>query len=669
MKKSCVEEVESKGANIEPLASRKTETHAAHTVKTAFLHVDIMLDGGNKGVVKRNAPHAYSQADNKWGEVVEAVEAVDVVYNKDMDEERSISPAYSDYAAMNGAGDDGRYHSTSPPPSPVYSEYGEEEVVTKKVVRREGEDEDEPRDEVVDPLLPANPANPILNPSAAANPNLNPDPPANPTPNANPNVNPNPAVNPNLNPDVDPANPNPIQPINIPELGVSQRRQAFLVESIHQSLYSSNLSVQQRTVILDTLALSLLLFGAPPNLVQELSTGHRLTAAANSKDPSPIPIYSYSHCLKCDHLKKIKWVDDCACRKKHSNLVMHKLDGDGAIKTTSSVVCEFDKAPMAKLVKPCSQELAVDRKGTGDFEPGRQCHFTNVTDWIHSFFRSPTIKDDLSVRFQFEQDRPQPGGSNFTCEYMKDCMKMLPEGSLSQANWQNLVLLFNVDWFGKSKNIQGQDAHMGGFYGIVVNFLNGQQHHPKFVLQYCQMEGKEPHDMSPIMDRLYEEMLKLSKDGTLVTLFDGQKLLVRAFLWEMINDGEARGKAAGMKSKNHRMPCMYCMWCPLRGEHKMHAIFNMTEVELINLHNGLYDREPTFDLKNYMREWMNATTMIQRKEMEQETGMEYSTLFKLIDVCDIRRFFGPDGMHLFGGIFFNLTSSYIYIYTYMYSGN
>ena len=77
---------------------------------------------------------------------------------------------------------------------------------------------------------------------------------------------------------------------------------------------------------------------------------------------------------------------------------------------------------------------------------------------------------------------------------------------------------------------------------------------------------------------------------------------------------------------------------------------------MISTINGKYDRVPTFDLKKYMREWMNATTMMERNAMEQETGMEYSTLYKLIDVCDIRRFFGPDGMHVFGGIFFNLCS-------------
>ena len=608
----------------EPGARPIAETHAAHPVQNAILHVDITLDVGNEGVSKSNAPRVYSRRQPDYDDhESEVAHHIDVGHPDD--DQRSISPAYSDLKDMD-LDDDGRYHSRSPLPSPVYSEYGEDEVVPEKIVHveKEGENHDDERDEVVNPLILANPANPILVPSA---------------------------VDPNLNPIDDPE-----IPIDEPvAMGVSQRRQSFLLSSVQRSLYGTNMSNQQRTAILDTLAMSLLLFGAPANLVRQLSTVHRLNTA--SEDPNYLlPIHSYSHCKKCDQLKLIEWVDDCTCRKTHSNLIVHKLDGDGVIKKTSSVVCGFDKAPKANLVKPCSQELAVDAKGTGKFEPGRQIHFANITDWIHSVYSSPTIQDDLCARFQFEVDRPQPGGSNFTCEYMTDFMKILPEGSLSRANWQNLMLFFNCDWFGKSKNIHGHDAHLGGLYAVIVNLLPGQQHHPKFVFQYCQMEGKEPGDMSPIMDRLYTEMRKLAKDGTLVTLFDGQKLLVRAFPWEMISDGEARAKVAGWKSKNHRMPCMYCMWCPLRGEHKMHAIFNMTEEDLIDLHNGKYDRVPTFDLKKYMREWMNATTMIERNAMEQETGMEYSTLYKLIDVCDIRRFFGPDGMHVFGGIFFNLCS-------------
>ena len=40
--------------------------------------------------------------------------------------------------------------------------------------------------------------------------------------------------------------------------------------------------------------------------------------------------------------------------------------------------------------------------------------FTTLTDWLQLILQSPTFEDELSKRFQFdEQDRPQPGSS--TC--------------------------------------------------------------------------------------------------------------------------------------------------------------------------------------------------------------------------------------------------------------
>ena len=539
---------------------------------------------------------------------------------EDGDEWSVVSSAYSDESMRRGS--DG-FNSPVPSESTVYSEVSEGENDQELF---EDECEEESEEEV---------------------PNPNPDP--GPNPNPNPNPNPDPGPNPNPNP-----NPNVVAPRG----GVFQRRQALLVNTVQDLLCRNNISDIQAADFLDKLSLSLLLFGVPSKSVLPITTAHRLDQASKNGE---IPIDSYSHCKKCDCLKRIEMITNCECKRQHSNLVEHKVSINGVKGTAQySVVCGFNKAPKAKQVKPCDQPLAKLVKGV--FQPVRQVHLTKIGDWIRSIFGIWDIEAVLTARFQYVLDRPQQGGCNWTTPYWEAFENKLPPGSLSQENWFNLVLFLNVDWFGKSKNIQGDDAHMGGMYLTVVNLLEAHQKNPKFTLQFGTMEGKEPHHMWHITDVLYTEMLELSKNGIPITLPNGRAIQSRAFLYECICDSEGRHKVAGHKCKNHSMPCMDCAHKPRRGVHAMHADFTMTKQEIDMLHNGDFNRDPGFDMKGYMKKHKNARLMKIRKAMEQETGYDFSTLCKLQGFVDIKKFFGPDPMHLVAGIFLSSHVNIIYVY-------
>ena len=406
------------------------------------------------------------------------------------------------------------------------------------------------------------------------------------------------------------ANPNPTLPHPIPQASLSIRRQDMVSTTVSTLFDSRNISIKQQAQYLDTVALNLLLFGASAKDVQPLTTKHRLTVAYRAAQRRgsigqqiTIPIQSYSQCPMCDHLKLIETVNCGQCKKKHNNLVVHLgSTAPGVIRKTVPLVCSFDKAPHAPRVKACPQELG--KLVNGKVKPVRQIHMTRVSDWMTSVFNSPTIEADLKARFEFVEHRPQPNGSNFTCEYWQEFENYLPPGSLDIDHWYNLVLFLNVDWYGKSRNVHGNDEHLGGMYISILNLLPGQQHHPKFVIQVGTMEGKEPKQMSHIMDVVYEEMRQLSKHGLPIVLRDGRKIQPRAFLVECICDSEGKHKVAGHKSKNHEKPCIDCEWSPNRGvKFRMHANFNMSREIIGKLQNGDFDRNRNFRVKKYMEKW------------------------------------------------------------------